>query len=123
MCSKAVARAMYEFITDDKLASRTGRFKATTTKMDEFALAARSFDIIVDMRHLNGRPKSDAFDMFWAELKSMLEPEARVDDRRHGNACYLHVAMSVRDMVERAATRLRERYPQQMEEGAIKIPS
>ena len=42
------------------------------------------FDIIHDLRELNGKPKNTSFDVFWNEIKSLLESHARVDDRRHG---------------------------------------
>jgi len=52
--------------------------------MAEMALATQDYDILQDLRELNGRPKNTAFDVFWGEMKSLLESHARVDDRRHG---------------------------------------
>jgi hypothetical protein len=52
--------------------------------MAEMALATQDFEIAQDLRILNGRPKSQVFDLFWSEIKSLLEAHARVDDRRHG---------------------------------------
>jgi hypothetical protein len=58
------------------------------------AFASQDFDITHDLRELNGRPKNKLFDIFWDEIKSLLELHAPVDDRRHGewidNACPLY---------------------------------
>ncbi len=47
-----------------------------------FALNCQDPHIIVDLRHLNGRPKNIQFDQFWEMMSEMVE--GRVNDRRHG---------------------------------------
>ncbi len=47
-------------------------------------LSTHDYDIVQDLRELNGRPQSLLFDLFWSELNTLLESHGRVDDRRHG---------------------------------------
>ena len=54
--------------------------------MAEMALATQDYDILQDLRELNGRQKNEAFDVFWDEMQSLLESHACVDDRRHGKS-------------------------------------
>ncbi len=51
--------------------------------MARLALASQDFDIVPDLRELNGRPRNTLFDLFRG-IKTLLESHARVDDRRHG---------------------------------------
>jgi hypothetical protein len=55
-------------------------------------LSTQDFDIIQDLRELNGRPGSPLFDLFWSELKTLLESHACVDDRCHGE-CTLYLSI------------------------------
>ena len=68
--------------------------------MAELFLSTQDFDIVQDLRTLNGRLESPLFDLFWMELKKLLESHARVDDRRHG-ACTinLHALIMIRCML------------------------
>jgi hypothetical protein len=59
--------------------------------MASMALATQDFDILQDLRELNGRPKNADFDLLWFEIKSLLQSHAHVDDGRHGK-CYLDQA-------------------------------
>jgi len=78
--SKAVACAMYMHLTGDHLPIDHCKGKANAILVAELALATQDFDIIQDLRILNGRPQSTNFDEFWYELKSLFEAHARVDD-------------------------------------------
>ena len=51
--------------------------------MAEMNSATQDFDLISDLRELNGRPKDTPFEILWCEIKSLLEAHARVDDIRH----------------------------------------
>jgi hypothetical protein len=82
--SKAAAVSLYKFLTGDILPRERCKGKDHAIVMAEVALAMQDFDIIQDLRVLNGRPKNTSFDVFWTEIKSLLESHARVDDRRHG---------------------------------------
>ena len=87
--SKAAACAMYKYLTGDNLPTERCKGKESAIRVAEIALATQDFDIIQDLRELNGRPKDIAFDVFWSEIKSLVEAHARVDDRRHGEIyCY-----------------------------------
>ena len=79
---------MYEYITGESL-PRNARDYAT--RVTELALTTQDFDLVQDLRDLNGRHESPLFDAFWSELKILLESHARVDNRRHGEST-LHYA-------------------------------
>jgi hypothetical protein len=76
--------AIFEFVTGERLPRDDGKAKENAIRMAELVLATQDFDIVQDLRDLNGRPESKLFDKFWSELKLLLESHARVDDRRHG---------------------------------------
>ena len=82
--SKAAACAMYHYLTGDHLPRERCKGKDSAIEMSRLALASQDPDIIHDLRELNGRPKNTLFDVFWGEIKCLLESHARVDDRRHG---------------------------------------
>ena len=80
---------MYKYLTGDNLPTERCKGKESAIRVAEIALATQDFDIIQDLRELNGRPKDTSFDVFWSEIKSLVEAHARVDDRRHGEIyCY-----------------------------------
>ena len=75
---------VYNLLTCDHLPRDKCKVKANATIMAEIASASQDFDIIQDLREFNGLPNNTEFDLFWCEIKSLLEPHARDDDRRHG---------------------------------------
>ena len=83
-------------------------------------LAVENPDIILDLRSLNGKPKSALFDSFWAELSSFLEEiNPAVDDCRHGETLHMPIAVSIRHLREVIEERLQLRFP----DGKKAIPS
>jgi len=81
--SKAVACAIYKYLNGDLLPRKQCKGKDDTLVMVEVALATQDPDLIHDLQVLNGRPKIKLFDVFWSEIKTLLESHARVDDRRY----------------------------------------
>jgi hypothetical protein len=86
--SKAAAMAISEYVTSEMLPRDANKAKDSAIRMAELVLSTQDFDIIQDLRELNGRPESPLFDMFWSELNILLESHARVDDRRHGECTF-----------------------------------
>jgi hypothetical protein len=82
--SKAAAMAIYEYVSGERLPRDANKAKDTAIRMAELVLSTQDFNIVQDLRELNGRLESPSFDLFWIELKKILESHARVDDRRHG---------------------------------------
>ncbi len=80
---------MYKHLTEDILPRDKCKGKGNARIVAEMALASQDFDLIQDLWELNGRPKNTYFDLFWSEIKSLLESHARVDDLRHGNNAML----------------------------------
>ena len=75
-------------------------------------LAVENPDIILDLRSLNGKPKSALFDGFWAELLAFLEEiNPAVDDRRHGVTLHMPIVVSIRHLREVIEERLQLRFP------------
>ena len=61
----------------------------------KYLLDMDDHDIILDLRKLNGKPSSSTFDVFWLELHQYLEVIGpAVQERRHGEAMYMPVAIS-----------------------------
>jgi hypothetical protein len=79
--STSAAQALYEFVTGDFMPS-SSMLSPDSLAAAKFALNCQDPDIIVDLRKLNGRPKNQLFDPFWAKMAEVVE--GRVDDRRHG---------------------------------------
>ncbi len=76
--------SIYEYVTGERLPRDASKAKDYAIRMAELVLSTQDYDIVQDLRELNGRPQSPLFNMFWSELKTLLESHARVDDRRHG---------------------------------------
>ena len=56
-------------------------------------------DMLLDLRKLNGKVKSSAFDPFWDELQVHLdEIIPAVDERRHSATLHMPIAISVRHL-------------------------
>ena len=53
----------------------------------KFALNCQDPNIVLDMRKLNARPKSDIFDQIWAMMATIMD--GSVSDRRHGKLLYI----------------------------------
>jgi hypothetical protein len=155
--SKAAACAMYMHLTEDHLPiDHYCKGKTNAILVAELALATQDFDIIQDLRILNGRSHNKNFDVFWNELKSLLEVHALVDDRRHcklhtfnfivilfdflytismneimyhimrlyaGDACFLPVAMYVRDLRDQLVEILTNKHPEGLDTAGVLIPS
>jgi len=135
--SKAATYAMYHHFNADHLPRDRCKDKDNARIMAEVALATQDFDIILNLRELIGRPKSNTYDLFGGEIRSLLESHARVDDRRHDNAdqcactsfmfeityvliqclqlclgiCFMSFAIYVRGMREQVVKRLRNTHP------------
>jgi hypothetical protein len=82
--SKADACAIYKYLNGDLLPRDRCKGKEDALLMAEVALAAQDSDVVRYLRIYYGRLKNKLFDVFWSEIKSLLESHARVEDRRHG---------------------------------------
>ncbi len=56
--------AIYEHITGESLTEDTCKARDYVVRMAELALLAQDFDIVQDLRAVNGRPESPMFDAF-----------------------------------------------------------
>ena len=115
--SKAVLRNMYKFLTDDSSSARSASEKEVdqrVTKLAEEAFDLDEPEILLDLRRLNGSPNATTFDKFWEELSAYLEEiTPAVDDRRHGTALHMPIAISVGDLRDIISERLRMKFPEE----------
>jgi len=90
-----------------------------------YALNCPNYEIIVDMRRLNARPKSDALDKYWAKMAELLE--GRVNDRRHGDSrdtLYMPIVTSIPNLIKITVNALKLQHtPKTLEESEIHVPS
>ena len=110
--SKAVLRQVYQELMRDSCAARTAAEAEIDNRVAAALLDVNDPDVILDLRKLNGRPKSDVFDDFWNELAIYVqEITPAVDDRRHGEVCHMPIAISIRHLRDMIAERLRKKFP------------
>ena len=118
--SKAVLRSMYKSLVGDSSASSCATEKEVDDRVAQSVLGLDDPEIILDLRQLNGNPRSTNFDTFWEEVSSFLEESSlAVDERRHTDVLHMPVAVSVRHLRDCISERLQQKYP----ERSISIPS
>ena len=119
---KGVLRNLYCSFTDYCSSSRTSAEKAVDQRIASIAEDIFELDepeILVDLRHMK-RPKSTIFDKFWEEVKLYLdEITPACDDRRHGHILHMPIAISVRNLCEFIAERVKSKYSDEV----VAIPS
>ena len=62
--SKAAAMAMHGYITGERLPRDARKARDYATRVAELALTRQDFDLVQDLRDLNGRVESPLFDAF-----------------------------------------------------------
>ena len=122
--NKTGAAAVYKYLTGDQLPTDMGKSRTEAIRVAELALASQDFELVSDLRALNGRPTSGKFDAFWEEFAIQLdESMTRVDDRRHGSISYLPLAQSRTALIEKVRRALMAKNPGGLEAAKIFIPS
>lgn len=110
--SKSILRSIYRELSDDSASAPTLQQQVVDTRVANAVLATGSPDIMLDLRKLNGNPKSTLFDDFWLELSAFLEEvNPAVDDRRHGETLHMPIAVSIRHLREVIVERLKLKFP------------
>ena len=65
-------------------------------------------DIIIDLRRLNGKVKTNTFDAFWDELQKYVdELNPAVDERRQSSELHMPIAISISNLREVVSNRLK----------------
>ncbi|XP_078597452.1 uncharacterized protein LOC144873716 [Branchiostoma floridae x Branchiostoma japonicum] len=100
-----VLREMYQFLTNDASVEECQLSKDIRQRL-KILLDSEDPDLIVDMRSLN--EKKESYEEFWSEASKVIEEMqlASVNDRRHGQVCYMALAMSIPDFISQVAKRL-----------------
>ncbi|KAI8516352.1 hypothetical protein Bbelb_049330 [Branchiostoma belcheri] len=102
-----VLREMYQYLTNDATVEECPLSKDIRQRL-KMLLDSEDPDLIVDMRSLNERKES--YQEFWNEAAKVIEEMQlrSVDDRRHGQVCYMALVMSIQDFITQVAKRLPE---------------
>ncbi len=118
--SKNVLRHMFHSLVQDESAPSSSNEAEVDDRLATYLIKMDEPDVILDLRKLNGKPGSSTFDRFWLELRDYLEEIGpAVQERRHGEAMYMPVAISIRNLQETISEKLREKFP----EEEIPVPS
>ena len=89
----------YDYVSRNSL--NVGSEKESALRIGAFISGCDSSEILIDLRRLNGRPKSPKYDDFWEEIQTLFnEYQTAVHERRHGNESYLPFAISIRELVD-----------------------
>ena len=109
-----VMKQMYRDLTGDDSKAANKLDEARRRRLVEILSSNGDSGLLEDMRILNGKQGSTAFNEFWDEVQSLFdEYTASVQERRHGSVLYLPFAISIRELMER----VKKRKP------GIKVPS
>ena len=109
--SKAVLRNMFKTMVEDNSSSNCAAEKKVDDNVAESLFDLDDPQIVLDLRALNGNPKSTKFDIFWQELSTFLEEDAAVDERRHSDILHMPAAISIRHLREVIVQRLDLKFP------------
>ena len=71
----------------------------------KFALQTNTYDIVLDLRHLNAGRPSDTFNEFFTTLNGMIDDWTAADERRHGIA-HMSQFLSVKDLISEVKKRI-----------------
>ena len=97
---------MYREISGDASELNVESEKESALRIGAFISGCDSSETLIDLRKLNGRPKSSKYDDFWEEIQTLFnEYQTAVHERRHGNESYLPFAISIRELVDRVKRR------------------
>ncbi len=108
---KGVPRSMYKTFMEDSSASNRAAEKEVDDRVAAALLDLDDPQIIIDLRELNGNPKSMTFDIFWEELSQYLEETTvAVDERWHSDVMHMPLAISVRHLRDIIVERLQDKH-------------
>lgn len=111
---------MFRSLVHDESAPSSHVEAEVDDRLAKYLLDMDDPDIVLDLRRLNGKPSSSKFDVFWLELQNYLdEIGPAVQERRHGEAMYMPVAISVNHLREIVSAKLKEKFPTE----EVSIPS
>ena len=118
--SKNVLRNIFRSLVHDESAPSSHVEAEVNDRLAKYLLDMDDPDIVLDLRKLNGKPSSSKFDVFWLELHNYLEEIGpAVQERHHGEAMYMPVAISVNHLREIISSKVKEKFPQE----EVPIPS
>ena len=98
-----ILRSIYRELTGDASGSRTYDEAQVDERLKE-ALDLEDFEVIVDLRELN-EGQASKYDQFWTKCAAYLSETSAVQERRHGDICFMAKAISVRDLIEQVSKR------------------
>ena len=118
--SKNILRNIFRSLVHDESAPSSHIEGEVDDRLAKYLLDMDDPDIVLDLRKLNGKHSSSKFDDFWLELHNYIEELGpAIQERRHGDAMYMPVAISVSHLREIISGRLQKKFPQK----EVSIPS
>ena len=107
---KSVLRNIYKSLVGDASSSNCVAEKEIDERVSKALLDLDDTEIIMDLREMNGNPKSTKFDAFWNELAEYLEEiTTAVDERRQVDVMHMPLAISVRHLRDIIVERLQSK--------------
>lgn len=67
-------------------------------------IASEDLEIMIDMRELN-QGRVAKYDTFWAKCSEYISECTAVQERRHGDICFMAKAISIRDLINQVSKR------------------
>ena len=107
---KLTNKSLMHFLYQDLTGGRSSLLSSEVTKnqaqVAEFISQTEKLQLLLDLRKLNGNPKSTKYDEFWEEINILFnEYQTAVQERRHDNIAYLPFTISIRELIERVQKR------------------
>ena len=106
--SPYLLRDIYKELAGDASAAHTTDKSEVDKRLHE-ALENEDSDIIVDLRE--GRAEGQMKYVFWSKCEEFLQECTAVQERRHGETCFMARAISVRDLIDQVSSRCPEGTP------------
>ena len=96
-----ILHSIYRELTGDASGSRTYDEAQVDVRLKE-VLELEDFEVIVDLRELN-EGRTSKYDEFWAKCAAYFSETSAVQERRHGDICFMAKPISVCDLIEQVS--------------------
>ena len=112
---KYVLHNIYKSLVGDASSSNCVVEKEIDERVSKALIDLDDPNIVLDLREMNGNPKSNAFEAFWNEMSEYLEETTTaVDERRQGDVMHMPLAISIRHLRDIITERLQKKHTDNM---------
>ena len=110
---KMILHNIYRTLLEDQSSASCRAESEVNERLAQALIEMSDTDITLDLQGMNGSAKSSKFDKFWEELQLYFDESIlAVDERRHGDALHMPLAVSLRHLREMITSRLKEKFPE-----------